>query len=530
MTPSPRRLPVAALCFAGVLLLASHPDCLQALTGEPHGCCVRADAAPSRPAATAGAEQFLESEHFVVSYFTSGSDSVWRADLPQLLSEDLEYAYGVLSGDPRAAMHVPLGTFPVDGGPNKVQVFVEVIVPGYDGLACYIWPSSALDAPCSTSADGYLRIRNAIQGRAELRRIAAHELMHLFQYAIDPFEPSWAKESTASWAEAFVFPQDRDRMVSWSSLIHHTDPVWGPTRGSLKYSSLYWDFLDLDLGESLPPKIWAKACGLGWDAAAQQLLADHGLDLDDSLHHYAVWNYYTGRRADGLHYPYSDLPEILPDALFVNYPIVDAELSGDYAQETGSNYVFFAGAATRRHLRVRLHGSPEWAQHRIMSWIGTTGANTHAESPPLDPSQEEFLVPNWYRYDQLALVVTNGATGGQLDPQALRYSICAAEEGDPVLDLAGREGNLLLTSTNPSTAGAAIRYRSTGAAHPTQVAIYDVGGRRVQRLVDRRLPSGDYVEFWDGSSETGSRVAAGTYLLFLRHDGGTASHRFVLLR
>jgi len=87
----------------------------------------------------------------------------------------------------------------------------------------------------------------------------------------------------------------------------------------------------------------------------------------------------------------------------------------------------------------------------------------------------------------------------------------------------------LLRSTNPASGGAAIRYRSTGTARATQVAVYDARGRLVRSLVDRALPAGEYGVYWDGTTPTGDRAAAGAYVLVLLHDGGTVPRRFILL-
>src|SRR3989442_5116113 len=80
-----------------------------------------------------------ESDHFVVSYYTLGSDSLFRPDLPTILLEDLEYAYRVLSTDPRSTMHVPLGTYAAAGRTRKILVQIQEVQAGYSGFAYYKW-------------------------------------------------------------------------------------------------------------------------------------------------------------------------------------------------------------------------------------------------------------------------------------------------------------------------------------------------------------------------------------------------------
>jgi hypothetical protein len=165
-----------------------------------------------------------------------------------------------------------------------------------------------------------------------------------------------------------------------------------------------------------------------------------------------------------------------------------------------------------------------------VAWIGTTGPNTHDEPVWVDPSLEEFVIPSWYRYDQVAVIVTNGPNGGALDSQGLRYTVSAVEQGEPVIDVAWRDSQAWLRVTNPSRSGAALRYRSSGAAQRTQLVIYDARGRLVQRLVDRVLPPGEYGLYWNGASETGARAATGVYTAVLRHDGGAVPRKFILIR
>ena len=206
-------------------------------------------------------------------------------------------------------------------GPNKVQVLVcEVIVPGC--LACL--HLAVFGSRCALlDLGGWLPSHSQRHPRAARncanRRARVDALVSVCDRSI---QAVLGEECRSSWAEAFVFPR-RDRMVSWSSLIHHTDPVWAPDQGIAEVQLTLLDFLDLDLGESLPPKIWRTAGSAG--TRQRNNCSTDGLDLDDSPLHPYPWT--STRAGVGLHYPYSDLPEILPDALFVNYPIVDA-LSG----------------------------------------------------------------------------------------------------------------------------------------------------------------------------------------------------------
>lgn len=520
--PTSVRLRGAWAAAWALLLVSSVTVPVRGSETAPSLCSLPALEAP-RLFATGEDTLALESEHFVVTYVLSGRDSILHPDLPQVMLSTLEEAYAALSSDTGAGMRPPFGTVERGGGVRKILVSIAEVGVGFVGRA-YAWPW--IGAPCPNSAAGVILLDRGLDGPG-LRRAATHELMHVFQYAVDPEESGWAIESTARWAENFVFPADRSLVASWASFVHHREAVWW-CRNSTIYSPHFWDFLDRFLETDVPPAVWRRACNLDWLEALQLTLEEHATDLDQALHVYATWNYFTGERDDGAHYDLPLLPEIQPDTVFAALPVVGAAIPG--AAESGSTYFFFRSAATRRHLRVQLQGSSAWKAQRRVSWVGTTGANTHSAVTDVDGTADAFVVPDWYQYDQVAVIVSNAWSGGTLGEADLCYAVGASEEGEPVADLVWRRGNADLRVPNPVHGAVPVRYRSSGAAGPTRVAIHDARGRLVCRLVDRLLPAGAYSASWDGRDDEGRAVASGVYVLQLQHASGSASRRFVWLR
>ena len=92
--------------------------------------------------------------------------------------------------------------------------------------------------------------------------------------------------------------------------------------------------------------------------------------------------------------------------------------------------------------------------------------------------------------------------------------------GDPTPAVAS-----LLIHPNPFAGETRIRYTSP---RPASLAVYDVGGRLVQRLAGE-AHEGEVT--WDGRDATGHRSASGVYFVRLTQDEGTvASRRVVLLK
>jgi serine protease AprX len=86
---------------------------------------------------------------------------------------------------------------------------------------------------------------------------------------------------------------------------------------------------------------------------------------------------------------------------------------------------------------------------------------------------------------------------------------------------------------NPSVGGTDIPFTLGGSGEPTPAAllIFDARGRLVRTLVDSpQATARQYVIHWDGTTETGTRAAAGIYLYRLRAAGHELVRRLVLLR
>lgn len=65
---------------------------------------------------------------------------------------------------------------------------------------------------------------------------------------------------------------------------------------------------------------------------------------------------------------------------------------------------------------------------------------------------------------------------------------------------------------------------------PTELAVYDVAGRKVAQLVDKQLLAGDYQVSWDGSNHYGKRVASGVYFLRLETPDLCLNRKMTLLK
>ncbi len=82
---------------------------------------------------------------------------------------------------------------------------------------------------------------------------------------------------------------------------------------------------------------------------------------------------------------------------------------------------------------------------------------------------------------------------------------------------------------NPSTGSTVIVY-SLATAVPTELAIYDVTGRRVRTLVSAEQPAGVYENVWDGRDEGGRAVSAGVYFYRLSAGHWQSERKLIVIQ
>lgn len=82
---------------------------------------------------------------------------------------------------------------------------------------------------------------------------------------------------------------------------------------------------------------------------------------------------------------------------------------------------------------------------------------------------------------------------------------------------------------NPTNGRAQLTF-SVPARGSVELALFDLGGRRVKSLVDGELGAGSHVVAWDGTDETGARLGTGLYFARLRVAGRVLMSRITLIR
>ncbi len=118
-----------------------------------------------------------------------------------------------------------------------------------------------------------------------------------------------------------------------------------------------------------------------------------------------------------------------------------------------------------------------------------------------------------------------GPTGLSVFPPQCEF-VVGVEEGEG--DLPART-DVLSVRPNPFNPRAQIVFH-LAAPEQVRIAIYDLTGKVVAHLADRRFPSGEQAVTWDGTDSAGRAVASGTYLVRLEAGQTTLSKKILLAR
>jgi len=81
---------------------------------------------------------------------------------------------------------------------------------------------------------------------------------------------------------------------------------------------------------------------------------------------------------------------------------------------------------------------------------------------------------------------------------------------------------------NPFNPGTTISYQVPQSAHIT-LAVYNLLGQEVDRLVDKVMVSGHYTAVWNGTNVQGLTVASGIYRYRLSSSTGFSETKRVIL-
>jgi len=355
---------------------------------------------------------------FKLHYDLTGTDAVPADDsdgngIPDFIEKCAAYC------DTAYQKHVELGYLlpPSDGtlgGDDKFDVYFEDMqYYGYavpEGLGPMPW----------NDAYSYLVLNNTFTGfppnddpegdvAGAAKVTIAHEYHHCVQFAYDYTEYEWYMELDAVYMEDIVFDQVNDNYNYLSYFMGA--PQTSLMDNSLhEYASFIWNmFLAKQFDTSLMVSVWEGARYSDvFTTLSDTLQTDYGWTQDSAFAEFALWNYCTSTRDDGLHYEEgSNYPLISVGRTHSTYPVSlqnSPASIGGYA----ANYITFYSGSSFGKLHITFNGSDtrQWAAYIIKS----TSINSYSfEKIVLDTISYlgEINVPNFETYYSVTLVGIN---------------------------------------------------------------------------------------------------------------------------
>jgi flagellar hook assembly protein FlgD len=82
---------------------------------------------------------------------------------------------------------------------------------------------------------------------------------------------------------------------------------------------------------------------------------------------------------------------------------------------------------------------------------------------------------------------------------------------------------------NPFNPATVIRF-ALPQAGPVELAVYDLAGRRVRRLIRGEREAGPHAVRWDGRDEHGQRAPSGMYVYRLEAAGESLTRKMLLVK
>ena len=143
-----------------------------------------------------------------------------------------------------------------------------------------------------------------------IKTVVSHELFHGVQHAYDSGQDARWSEGSAVWAEEQVYPEQNDFERFAKRFLAKTNRPFDRDTGSsfgdpYPYGTAVWaSFLAENFDTSIIRKIWERCEDLTGDdidfLSATDLLLSEEFDttLAETWHEFALWNVYTGERAN----------------------------------------------------------------------------------------------------------------------------------------------------------------------------------------------------------------------------------------
>jgi hypothetical protein len=470
-----------------------------------------------------------QTAHFAFSYVVAGPDAVPADDVapangvPDFVEQAGEYAetaWATLFDQAGfAAPDLAAGRYPVS--------FREMAAYGYtqaQGAGTHIVLHRSFQGfPANPDPDG------SAKGAAKVT--VAHELKHASQFVSSGWTEGGWLEADAVWAEDFVFDATDDYVRFLASGSPVSSPGNWLANGIASYEDCLWQrsLTEVHGPDVLVDFFARRAAGPGEAVTASfdAVLRQRGSSLGEAARRLGVWSHFCGANA-------WQRPVGFSEAASYPTPPVNAFLDRTSATLTrvvsGLGTTFVLVDTAQREGQPWLQFLGERSLPFSVTAVATDRSGTRRILPvTIDPARltSSDIPVNWNDLVLLTLVVTS--LEGRVTSTG--YFLSVDDQAPVGVEPVGGAGfELLPNRPNPFRGATTIAF-TLAAEGPVRLAVYDVRGRMVRRLVEgEHLIGGAHQRVWDGVDDAGRPAAPGVYYVRLDAAQAGATRKMLLLR
>jgi len=477
----------------------------------------------SRP--VPGEQVITPSGKFVVHYYTSGGDAVDPSDQDRNGIPDYIDTVAAIFDSCYTLIVKDLGYKepPSDGTRGGGPEF-DVYVRDLSGRRVYGYTTPERPVPPGFAYTSFIEVDNDYQdpiyrssrGLDALRVTAAHEFFHAVQFSYYAGDDArWWMEISSTWMEDVAYDEVNDYYAYLGYFFNYPGTSLDVLNDQHEYgASIFAHYLAKRFGADTIRRIWEK---IGQEGNAEMGIFDEIIPggLAEAMSEFAIWNYYTGSRADPVrYYPEGEFyPEISVTAIHNSYP---ASGSGK-VDHLASNYIRLIPQRTAGGLKVNPQGERGQWTYQLVTF-------PRREEVP-DPTE----IMDWDRYQDIVLVLTVTSFRGK----GFRYSYWAEFDSDLTEKPLPLVAVLKQNRPNPflpgQTGGTTIPFDLTKPGDVV-IAIYSLNGQLVKREELNRLDGGSNSYYWDGRNQKGRPVASGVYFYRIQIHSDSQTDDFTAVR
>jgi hypothetical protein len=368
---------------------------------------------------------------FLFHYDTTGTHAVSSADadlnlIPDFVERCAAYADSSLAKSQLLGYYLPLPDDTI-GGNSLFDIYFQEL-----GSYGYAFPEATGPATWN-DYHAYLVLHRNFIGFApnsdpegdqlgSAKSTIAHELHHCVQFAYDASDEQWFMELDATHMEDLVFNASDDN-YNFLSGTFGTPQISLMANGNHWYSTFPWGlYLDQKFDTSITRAIWEGArYTTASNALSDSLMGRYGWTQDSAFGEYAVWNFITSTRNDGLHHEEAATYPLVSTGISHSIYPVNPSTGPSAPERYATSYIVFYPGAAVGTLRVHFAGDPSksWRVYSVATQSEGTHLIQQISTAILDDTAL-IEIPVIQSYLRVALVVVNvSATAG---PGTFSYS------------------------------------------------------------------------------------------------------------